>query len=438
MLIKNNESKKTEVPVSSDEEIDRPAFGQIRKMGYNWDQVDSWVLDTIGILEVLSNIKNDQDHNLTLLRNSAKQFEDTGHYGNKVPEFLIDSMPSVSEPSFEANVKNGYNPHEVNAWAMKAVKKNIDINKQIEWGQRESEMLRGQIGPSQAVASPPPPPGFESQAVASPPPPPPPWATSSDISINDGHPNNAPEPPISPQEASVGNSENTVPQTPLDALGEAESQMLEDVIGLKNYWETNDDGIFVNTALSVIQPLPVSDVTSISVVGNKLDEVDEETSSMESEIVYANEEAKQIIEAAKIRANQIIREVAERASQIREEKEAQIERDLQTAKNELLEAQKTALAHRELIEESSKNFNAWREWVADELERVSKEFGAIPDPFSGNPNELLSVERELETPILDNEEFSKEPQGEYEDFEKITNPDSAKFVNLSEELQGEE
>ena len=438
MLIKNNESKKTEVPVSSDEEIDRPAFGQIRKMGYNWDQVDSWVLDTIGILEVLSNIKNDQDHNLTLLRNSAKQFEDTGHYGNKVPEFLIDSMPSVSEPSFEANVKNGYNPHEVNAWAMKAVKKNIDINKQIEWGQRESEMLRGQIGPSQAVASPPPPPGFESQAVASPPPPPPPWATSSDISINDGHPNNAPEPPISPQEASVGNSENTVPQTPLDALGEAESQMLEDVIGLKNYWETNDDGIFVNTALSVIQPLPVSDVTSISVVGNKLDEVDEETSSMESEIVYANEEAKQIIEAAKIRANQIIREVAERASQIREEKEAQIERDLQTAKNELLEAQKTALAHRELIEESSKNFNAWREWVADELERVSKEFGAIPDPFSGNPNEFLSVERELKTPILDNEEFSKEPQGEYEDFEKITNPDSAKFVNLSEELQGEE
>ena len=214
--------------------------------------------------------------------------------------------------------------------------------------------------------------------------------------------------------------------------------MLEDVIGLKNYWETNDDGIFVNTALSAIQPLPVSDVISISVVGNKLDEVDEETSPMDSEIVYANEEAKQIIEAAKIRANQIIREVAERASQIREEKEAQIERDLQTAKNELLEAQKTALAHRELIEESSKNFNAWREWVADELERVSKEFGAIPDPFSGNPNEFLSVERELKTPILDNEEFSKEPQGEYEDFEKITNPDSTKFVNLSEELQGEE
>ena len=113
-----------------------------------------------------------------------------------------------------------------------------------------------------------------------------------------------------------------------------------------------------------------------------MDDQGEGTDVQRYVIENARAEARKILDDAKHRANKIVRDVAVRTAEIRSQREAQIEADMEQARAQVTELESIVLSQRAILSEASQRFQEWRAWAVSEMERAANEFRLTPDPFA--------------------------------------------------------
>ena len=350
------------LPIVGPEAIEPPAFNRIRKNGYSWPEVDAWVSNVIEVLEQLVDIKVALDGSLVALRAAAK--DPTA--STPAPASVPSPLPTFDEPEFPTIRKNGYNPHEVNAWAMEAIKRCTDLTRDIEWSTREMEMLKAQVPATRKESTFLPPPAVPALEADS-------SSESSDASI-------AAEPPAPPAALWGG-------KPPASARPVAPS-------------------MGPPTGPPAVRP-PVTNPTPLG-MPQHMDDQGEGTDVQRYVIENARAEARKILDDAKHRANKIVRDVAVRTAEIRSQREAQIEADMEQARAQVTELESIVLSQRAILSEASQRFQEWRAWAVSEMERAANEFRLTPDPFADPLYAVAYSEADLVSASLgDGDEFDR-------------------------------
>lgn len=400
------------LPVVGVEAIDAPAFTRIRKNGYSWQQVDAWVSDVIEVLEQLTTVKASLEGGLASLRSAARN---PGAASSPVTVVVPNPLPTIEEPEFSVARKNGYNPHEVNTWAMEAVKRCTDMTRDIEWSERETEMLKAQI-PSVAGGAPVftmPAPSFEPVTADVPVSPGEEDVTAPESSAPPALDWDAPAPPAawappampaaSPTPPPVAATPPAMPMGPPSGPPTARPP--------------------VTTATPSMMPHGV----------------DGHGDSPERYVIEnARAEARKILDDAKHRANKIVRDVAVRTTEIRVQREAQIEADMEQARSQVQEIESIVIRQRTILAEASQRFQAWREWAVSEMERAANEFRLTPDPFAdplyGLPGEVVTIEEGLEDEELRDALAAAYNEADLADEQLAASPDAFGWISAQAEV----